>query len=119
PLPLTPMLNPFFSQNRAQCILYGFGEGSPHRAFVIRNCVRTSYGFEFDQVTVKMANVQCNNSIRSLKETPFSRRTNEDTLTAKHRGPPKPNGSSQQVSTKGGTSYIQEMVRKKIVASRL
>ena len=45
------MLNPFVLQNRA-----------------------------LNAMAVKMANVQCNNSIRSKKETPFSRRTNEDTL---------------------------------------
>ena len=37
--------------------------------------------------SVMMANVQCSNSIRSLKETPFSRRTNEDKLTTKQLGP--------------------------------
>ena len=59
-----------------------------------------------------MANVQCNNSIRSLwKKTPFSRRTNEDKLTTKQLGLPRPNIS---ISTKGGKSYIQELERKKI-----
>src|SRR4029434_6928924 len=64
--------------------------------------------------SVKMADVQCNNSIRSLKETPFSQRTNEDTLTTKQLGLPRPNVSIQQVSTKGEKSYIQELERKKI-----
>src|SRR4029434_6417535 len=44
----------------------------------------------------------------------FSRRTNEDTLTTKQLGLPRPNVSIQQVSTKGGKSYIQELELKKI-----
>src|SRR4029434_11272872 len=48
-----------------------------------------------------MANVQCNDSICFLKETPFSWRTNEDKLTTNQLGPPRPNVSIQQVSTKG------------------
>src|SRR4029434_2798100 len=44
----------------------------------------------------------------------FSRRTNEDKLTTKQIGLPRPNVSIQQVSTKGGKSYIQELERKKI-----
>ena len=52
--------------------------------------------------SVKMANVQCNNSIRSSKETPFSWRTNEDKLTTTQVGLPRPNVSIQQVATKGG-----------------
>ena len=44
----------------------------------------------------------------------FSRRTNEDKLTTKQLGLPRPNVSIQQVSTKGGKSYIQELERKKI-----
>ena len=52
--------------------------------------------------SVKMAYVQCNNSIHSLKETPFSRRTNKDKLTTKQLGPPRPNVSIQQVFYKGG-----------------
>src|SRR4029434_11152041 len=61
--------------------------------------------------SVKMANVQCNNSIRSLlgKKLLFSRRTNEDKLTTKQLGLSRPNVSIQQVSTKGGKSYIQEL----------
>src|SRR4029434_8496959 len=49
----------------------------------------------------KWLTVQCNNSIRSLKETPFSRRTNEDKLT-KQLGFPRPNVSIQPVFYKGG-----------------
>src|SRR4029434_7658412 len=64
--------------------------------------------------SVKMANVQCNNSIRSLKETLFSRRTNKDKLTTKQLGLPRPNVSIQQVSTNEGGSYIQELERTKI-----
>ena len=63
--------------------------------------------------SVKMAPVQCNNSIRYLTETQ-SRRTNEDKLTTKQLGLPRKNLSIQQVSTKGGKSYIQELERKKI-----
>src|SRR4029434_4251211 len=61
--------------------------------------------------SVKMANVQCNNSIRSLlgKKLLFSRRTNEDKLTTKQLGLSRPNVSIQQVSTQGGQSYIQEL----------
>src|SRR4029434_8600615 len=44
----------------------------------------------------------------------FSRRTNEDKLTTKQLRLPRPNVSIQQVSTKGGKSYIQELERKKI-----
>src|SRR4029434_9262007 len=44
----------------------------------------------------------------------FSRRTNEDTLTTKQLRLPRPNVSIQQVSTKGGKSYIQELEGKKI-----
>src|SRR4029434_3946374 len=40
--------------------------------------------------------------------------TNKDTLTTKQLGLPRPNVSIQQVSTKGGKSYIQELERKKI-----
>ena len=43
-----------------------------------------------------------------------SRRTNLDKLTTKHLRLPRPNVSIQQVSTKGGKSYIQELERKKI-----
>ena len=60
--------------------------------------------------SVKMANVQCNNSIRSLKETPFSRRTNEDKLTTKQLGP---------IREILHTRIFQELERKKIVDSRL
>src|SRR4029434_2373572 len=45
--------------------------------------------------------VQCNNSIRSLTKLLFSRRTNEDKLTTKQLGLPRPNVYIQQVSTKG------------------
>ena len=48
------------------------------------------------------------------KKLLFSRRTNEDKLTTKQLGLPRPNVSIQQVSTKGGKSYIQELERKKI-----
>src|SRR4029434_60260 len=43
----------------------------------------------------------------------FSRRTNEDKLTTKQLGLPRPNVSLQHVSTKGGKSNIQELERKK------
>src|SRR4029434_2883931 len=43
------------------------------------------------------------------KKLLFSRRTNEDKLTTKPLGLPRPNVSIQQVSTKGGKSYIQEL----------
>ena len=46
-----------------------------------------------------------NNSIVSLKEVPFSRRSNEDKLATKQLGPPRPNLNIKQVSTKGGKSY--------------
>src|SRR4029434_2734640 len=49
----------------------------------------------------------------------FSRRTNEDKLTTKQLGLPRPNVSIQQVSTKGGKSYIQELERKKIAVVKL
>src|SRR4029434_3401291 len=48
----------------------------------------------------------------------LSRRTNEDTLTTKQLGLPRPNLSIQQVSTKGGKSYIQELERNKIVVRK-
>ena len=55
-----------------------------------------------------MANVQCYNSILSLKETPFSWRTYQDKLTTKQLGPPRPYVSIQQVSTKRvGGSYTR------------
>ena len=44
----------------------------------------------------------------------FSQRTNEDKLTTKQLGLPRPNVSIHQVSSKGGKSYIQELERKKI-----
>ena len=50
------------------------------------------------------------------KKLLFSRCTNEDTLTTKQLGLPRPNVSIQQVSTKGGKSYIQELERKKNAA---
>src|SRR4029434_4172779 len=40
--------------------------------------------------------------------------TNKDTMTTKQLGLPRANVSIQQVSTKGGKSYIQELERKKI-----
>ena len=53
-----------------------------------------------------MASVQCN-SIVSLKEVPFCRRTNQDKLATKQLAPPRPNLIIQQVSTKGGKSYTR------------
>ena len=64
-----------------------------------------------------MANAQCNNSIRSLTETQ-TQRTIEDKLTTKQLGLPRPNVSIQQVSTKGGKSYIQELEQKKIAVMK-
>ena len=52
--------------------------------------------------SVEMASAQCNNSMLSLKETPFGWRTNEDKLTTKQPGFPRPNVSIQQVFYKGG-----------------
>ena len=76
-----------------------------------------------DRLICFLLHVQCKNSIRPLEEAPFSRRTNKDKLTTKQLGPPRPNVSIQQVSTKGGgilhLRISQELVRKKIVASRL
>ena len=57
-------------------------------------------------------------SVQQLDSLFESRRTNEDTLTTKHLGLPRPNVFIQQVSTKGVESYIQELELKKIVASR-
>ena len=55
--------------------------------------------------SVEMASAQCNNSILSLKETPFDRRNNEDKLATIQLGPPRPNISIKQVATKKGKSY--------------
>lgn len=57
-----------------------------------------------------MANVTVNtcersNTIVSLKEVPFSRRSNQDKLATKELGPPRPNLNIKQVSTKGGKTY--------------
>lgn len=52
-----------------------------------------------------MANAVNINSIVSLKEIPFSRRSNQDKLSIKELGPPRPNLKIKQVSTKGGKSY--------------
>ncbi|CAK6975901.1 interferon-induced protein 44-like [Scomber scombrus] len=57
-----------------------------------------------------MASVR-SNSIVSLKEVPFSRRSNKDKLATKHLGPPRPNLNIKQVSTKGGKSYNQGFSR--------
>ena len=46
-----------------------------------------------------MASVR-SNSILSLKEVPFSRRSNEDKLATKQLGPPRPNLNIKQVSNK-------------------
>ena len=46
-----------------------------------------------------MASAQCNNSILSVKETPFGRRTNDEKLATIQLGP---NVSIQQVFYKGG-----------------
>src|SRR4029434_162870 len=79
-----------------------------------KSLYETSYSFDGGIFCQDGCPVQCNNSIRSLKETPFSRSTNVDKLTTKQLGLPRPNVSIQQVSTKGGKSYIQELERKKI-----
>src|SRR4029434_1020779 len=73
-----------------------------------KNHIRTSYCFDGGIFCQDGCPVQCNNSIGSLTET------NEDKLTTKQLGLPRPNVSIQQVSTKGGKSYIQELERKKI-----
>src|SRR4029434_7838956 len=78
-----------------------------------KNHIRTSYSFDGGIFCQDGCPVQCNNSIRSLTKKLFSRRTNEDKLTTKQLGLPRPNVSIQ-VSTKGGKSYIQELERKKI-----
>src|SRR4029434_5564672 len=87
PLPLTPMLNPFFSQNRALntfsiidiytficlCSLWLPGGLAPP-CRVISNGRKSLYErhtASTEAYSVKMAAVQCNNSIRSLTETPF------------------------------------------------
>src|SRR4029434_10040940 len=53
----------------------GFREGSPLHAFIIRNRtykrISTSYGFDRGIFCQDGCPVQCNNSIRSLTETPF------------------------------------------------
>src|SRR4029434_3429492 len=106
------MLNPFFfTKQSSQCILYGFREGSPLHAFIISKERHTASTKAY---SVEMASAQCNNSILSLKKTPFGWRTNEDKLTTKQLGLPRPNVSIRQVSTKGGKSYIQELERKTI-----
>src|SRR4029434_611000 len=64
--------------------------------------------------SVKVAPVQCNNSFALSQTLLFSWRANEDKLTTKQLGLPRPNVSIQQVSTKGGKSYIQELEHKKI-----
>ncbi|KAK6325060.1 hypothetical protein J4Q44_G00044020 [Coregonus suidteri] len=87
-------------------------EGLHLRAFVIRNVTmnvsKKRAGSSLNQftTTIKMARLQCN-SIVSLKEVPFCRRTNEDKLATKQLGPPRPNLIIQQVSTKGGKSYTR------------
>ena len=60
-----------------------------------------------------MANVQCNASICFLKETPFSWRTNDDKLTTNQLGPPRPNVSIQQVSTRGGNPTSKNWYERK------
>ena len=64
-------------------------------AFSVGRCSRCSHC---------LASVR-SNSIISLKEVPFSYRHNEDTLATKQLGPPRPNLTIKQVSTKGGKSY--------------
>src|SRR4029434_6115716 len=92
----------FFTKQGSQCILYGFREGSPLHAFVMRNrTYKSVIRLLSRHILSKWLTVQCNNSIRSLKETPFSRRTNEDKLT-KQLGFPRPNVSIQPVFYKGG-----------------
>ena len=50
-----------------------------------------------------MASFPCS-SIVSLKEVPFSLRTNHDKWATKQLGPPRPNVNIQQISTKRGKS---------------
>ena len=70
----------FFTKQGSQCILYGFREGSPLHAFIISNerkSIQGRHTASTKAYSVEMASAQCNNSIISVKETPFSRRTND------------------------------------------
>ncbi|XP_063745024.1 zinc finger MYM-type protein 1-like [Eleginops maclovinus] len=51
------------------------------------------------------------NSIVSLRELPFSRRSNADKLAVKELGPPRPNLNIKQVSTKAGKTYSRGFSR--------
>src|SRR4029434_6041248 len=84
----------FFTKQGSQCILYGFREGSPLHAFVIshgRKSVLHRHIAWTKAYSHEMPNVQCNNSILSLKETPFGRHTNDEKLATIQLGPPRPN----------------------------
>lgn len=68
---------------------------------------RGQLGQTFDLVSsVKMASVE-NNSVESLKEIPFSQRSDRAKLATKQAGPPRPNVKIKQVSSKGGKSYTR------------
>src|SRR4029434_11281241 len=111
PLPLTPMLNPFFSQNRA-LNAFSMASGRARPGLVISSGRKSLYERHTaltEAYSVKMASAQCNssNSILSLKETPFGRRNNEDKLATLQLGPPRPNITIKQVATKKGKSYTR------------
>ncbi|KAL2085016.1 hypothetical protein ACEWY4_020534 [Coilia grayii] len=73
------------------------------RAFVI--CLLR--GIMNEHSMKKMASVEFSNTIVSLKEFPFSRRTNEEKAAIKQLGPPRPDLNIKQVSTKGEKAYTQ------------
>ena len=91
-LPLTVMLKLFFSENEPSMhFQWGFGtRPNVLASYVTEQRARRDI---FDQVTSladfnMAANVR--NSVSSLKEVPFSRRSNSGKLALKQSGPPRP-----------------------------
>ena len=99
-----------------------YGAGSPQRAFVIRNVTIASVKIASVEIaSVKIASVASvattresflrSNSIVSLKEIPFSRRSNEDKLATKQSGPPRSNLNIKQIFLQRDRNHITEDFR--------
>src|SRR4029434_2362602 len=74
PLPLTPMLNPFFHKTGLSMHSLWLPGGLAPPCRVISNgrkSLKERHTASTEAYSVKIAPVQCNNSIRSLTETPF------------------------------------------------
>src|SRR4029434_7771077 len=106
----------FFTKQSSQCILYGFREGSPlHAVSYIMDVKAYKYVIQLRQrhILSRWLLFSATTRFALRQKLLFNQRTNEDKLTTKQLGLPRPNVSIEQVYTKGGESYIQELERKK------